>query len=73
MASSDPSGKLKSQKMTVVAELHLTWTGGEQTVRSFDTAWHLMLELAAIEGNCPVNCKLMGFVHKTKAELAQPL
>jgi len=62
--------KLKSEKLSVVAQLHLTWTGGEQTVRSFDTAWHLMLELAAIEGNCPVTCKLTGFVRKTEAELA---
>jgi hypothetical protein len=71
MAKGGPSGKLKSEKMTVVAELELTHPGGKEIVRSFDTSWHRMLEIA--KTSTPVRCKLNGFVRKTEKEMEGPL
>jgi len=67
MSKGGPSGKLKSEKMSVVAELELTSSQGTEIVRSFDTAWHRMREIS--RETTPVKCKLRGFVRKTEAEM----
>ena len=60
--------KQDDQKMTVVAELILTYPGGTEIVRSFDRAWHRMREIAKTAS--PVNCRFNGFVRKTDEEIA---
>jgi hypothetical protein len=55
------------EKMTVVAELRLTYDGKTEMVRSFDKAWHRMREIGRT--TTPVNCRLMGFVRKSDEEL----
>lgn len=57
------------EKITVVAELVITSSLGEETIRSFDRAWHRMQEVG--ETTLPVKCRLIGFVRKTDAELAE--
>jgi len=52
------------EKMSVVAELELTSADGTEIVRSFDKAWHRLLELPT-----PATCRLKGFVRKTPEEL----
>lgn len=60
--------KSDKEKITVVAELVITSALGQETVRSFDKAWHRMQEVG--ESTLPVNCRLKGFVRKTDEELA---
>jgi hypothetical protein len=57
------------EKMSVVAELEITYDGKTEIVRSFDTAWHRMLEIG--KETTPVKVRLKGFVRKTEAELAR--
>jgi hypothetical protein len=71
MSKGGPSGKLKSEKMSVVAELVITSSLGTETVRSFDKAWHRMREIG--QTTTPVNCRLTGFVRKTEAEMKNDL
>jgi len=42
----------KPEEITVVAECELTWPGGSERVRSWDTAWHTMKERADEYGRC---------------------
>jgi hypothetical protein len=60
--------KKDDQQLTVVAELTLTHPGGTEVVRSFDKAWHRMLEMA--KTSPPVSCRHTGFVRKTDEEIA---
>lgn len=53
----------------VVAELVITSSLGQETIRSFDKAWHRMREIG--QTTVPVNCRLTGFVRKTDEELAK--
>lgn len=57
------------EKITVVAELVITSSLGQETIRSFDKAWHRMRDIGRI--TTPVNCRLTGFVRKTDEELAK--
>jgi len=54
------------EKMSVVAELELTSSEGTEIVRSFDKAWHRLLELPT-----PARCRLRGFVRKSDKEMAE--
>jgi hypothetical protein len=53
-------------KVTIptVAELKVTHSGGEETIRTFDKAWHRMRELA--QTTSPVKCSFVGFVRLEK-------
>lgn len=53
--------------ISVVAELTISSSLGEETIRSFDKAWHRMPEIGKI--TTPINCRLNGFVRKTDEEL----
>lgn len=54
--------------ISVVAECTITSSLGVEVVRSFDLAWHRMLEIG--KTTTPVKCRLNGFVRKTDEELA---
>lgn len=56
---SKPSKKTKDE-ITVVAELTVTSSEGQEIIKSFDKAWHHMLELGT--RTLPVNAKFNGFV-----------
>jgi len=61
-----PKEKARSKEkkeITVIAQNKVSWVGGEETVLSFDTAWHLMLDKAR-EGYMPVSSHFLGFVLK---------
>ncbi len=53
-----PYGK----KATLVAECVVTSSLGVEHIKSFDKAWHRMLEIG--ETYPPVKCKFVGFVRK---------
>lgn len=61
--------KKDDDKITVVAELVVTSSLGQETIRSFDKAWYRMRDISQI--TTPVNCRLIGFVRKTDEELAE--
>jgi hypothetical protein len=61
--------KKDDDKITVVAELVVTSSRGQETIRSFDKAWHRMREIG--QTTVPVNCCLIGFARKTDEELAE--
>lgn len=53
----------KKDEVTVVAELLVSWPGGSETVKSFDTAWSRQQDHARA-GRLPVSSKFVRFVRK---------
>jgi hypothetical protein len=49
----------KIEEIKVVAELTLRWSGGIETIRTFDAAWHRAFELPV-----PVTIRFERFVRK---------
>ncbi len=49
----------------MVAECEVTSSLGVERIKSFDAAWHRMLDLA--KQTLPVKCRLIGFVRKDGA------
>lgn len=37
--------KDKKQPVIVIAELEVTWPDGQETIKTFDRAWHRLMEL----------------------------
>ncbi len=54
-----PSKKTEKEIITVVAELTVSSSEGDEIVKSFDKAWHRALELPK-----PVTVTFNGFVRK---------